>query len=114
MPGAAAGSSAMLPEKSCPSVTVSSLGVAPRAGRAVDDGRRRGHRRVDALAGPQVGGEERGPRRDGPIMPGENADITTAVQQPRGDKLPEAAGAASDKDRRGHEALLMVLGPQEG
>jgi hypothetical protein len=54
------------------------------------------------------------PRRDGPVMAGENADIATAVQQPCGDKLPEAAGAASDKDRRGHEALLTVLGPQEG
>jgi hypothetical protein len=90
------------------------LGVAPPAGHAVDDGGRRGHGRLDLPAGPQVRGEKRDTRRDGPVVPGEHPDVATAVQQPRDDKLPEAAGAASDKDRRGHEALLTVFSPQEG
>jgi hypothetical protein len=36
------------------------------------------------------------------MVPGEHANVATAVLQPRDDKLPEAAGAASDKDGRGH------------
>ena len=39
-------------------------------------------------------------------MPGEHADVAAAVLQPRDDKLPEAAGAASDKDGRCHGLSL--------
>jgi hypothetical protein len=38
-----------------------------------------GHGRLDALAGPQVGGEETDPRRDGPVVPGEHANVAAAV-----------------------------------
>ncbi len=46
--------------------------------------------------------KKRDARRDGPVVAGEHADAATAVLQPRDDKLPEATGAASDKDGRGH------------
>jgi hypothetical protein len=90
------------------------LGIAPRAGRAVDDGRRRGHRWLDVPAGRQVRGEESNTRRDGPVVPGEHADVATAVQQARDNKLPEAAGAASDKDRRDHGLSLRSLAFKRG
>ena len=90
------------------------LGVAPGAGRAVDDGRRCGHGLLDALAGPQVCGEESDALRDGPVVPGEHADVTTAVLQPGDDKLPEAAGATSDKDGRGHGLSLRQLALSRG
>jgi hypothetical protein len=40
------------------------------------------------------------------MVPGEHANFATAVLQPRDDKLPKAAGAASDKDGRGHGLSL--------
>jgi hypothetical protein len=64
----------------------------------VDDGRHADGGRLDALAGPEVGGAERDPRRRGPRVAGEHADLAAAVVQPCDDMLPEAAGAAGDKD----------------
>ena len=45
------------PARGCDEVA-GCIGVAPRAGRAVDDGRRSGRSRLDALACPEVCGEE--------------------------------------------------------
>jgi hypothetical protein len=68
----------------------------------VDDGRRSGHGRLDAQAGPQVCGEECDDRRNGPVVPGKNTDVAAADLQPGHDMPPEAAGATSNEDRRGH------------
>jgi hypothetical protein len=49
------------------------------------------------MAGPEVRGEEFRAPRGGTMVPGEHANVATAVLQPRDDKLPEAAGAAGNK-----------------
>ena len=54
----------------------------------------------------EVRGEEFRALRGGTMVPGEHANVATGVLQPRDDKLPEAAGAASDKDGRGHGLSL--------
>jgi hypothetical protein len=48
----------------------------------------------------------------GAMVPGEHANVAAAVLQPRDDKLPEAAGTASDKDGRGHGSPFVAVRPR--